>query len=166
MEYIRIGRIINTHGIKGDLKIDLETDFFKERFAVGNTVYLLEGNQYRPMEVVKARIHKGYGLVCFKDYEDINLVEGFKNKELYYPVDQIEPLAEGYYFRQIIGLQAYDQSGKLLGQVISLEETKMYNLMRIRTEEKEVLVPFTDVFVKEVDEANGRIIINVIEGLF
>ena len=166
MEYIRLGKIINTHGIKGDLKIDLETDFFKERFALGNTVYLLDDGEYRPLEVVRSRIHKGYGLVSFKGLEDINLVEGFKNKELYYPLDQIKPLDDGYYFRQIIGLEAHDDQGNLLGQVIAMEQTRMYNLMRIKKDDKEVLVPFTDVFVKEVDEEKNRIIINVIEGLF
>ena len=94
MEYIRLGKIINTHGIRGDLKIDLETDFFDERFAVGNTVYLLDDGEYRPFEVTSSRIHKGYGLVRFKGYEDINLVESYKNKELYYPMDQIEEMAK------------------------------------------------------------------------
>lgn len=166
MDYLTLGKIINTHGIRGDLKVDLSTDFFNERFKKGNTVYLKINNEYTPFIVSNARIHKGYGLVCFEGLENINLVEKYKNYEIYYPKSEVKDLKDGYYFSQIENLEAFDQDGNKIGVVEGMEEGIRINNMRlIKNNKKSVLIPFNKAFVKEVDLENKRIVINVIEGL-
>ena len=84
MAYIRIGKVVNTHGLKGELKISSESDFDDIRYKKGNTVYLRTEEGYVPFEVATFRLHKGFPLVSFKDFQDINLVEKFKNCIVYY----------------------------------------------------------------------------------
>ena len=71
MEKMRIGKIVNTHGLRGELKVKTSTDFIDERFEKGATVYVEENNKMVPLEVLKMRIHKGMVLATFKGLEEI-----------------------------------------------------------------------------------------------
>ncbi|MCD7840563.1 MAG: ribosome maturation factor RimM, partial [Erysipelotrichaceae bacterium] len=108
MEKVKIGKIVNTHGIKGELKVKSMTDFPEERFEKGQIVTIRYQNQDIEMEVLKHRYHKGHILVAFKDYEDINLVEKYKGCDLYSDKDP-SLLDEGeYYVDDLIGCQVYN----------------------------------------------------------
>ncbi|MBQ2509228.1 MAG: 16S rRNA processing protein RimM [Erysipelotrichaceae bacterium] len=165
MEFVLIGKIINTFGIKGELKVASYTDFEKERFAKDSTVYI--GEEHLPFRVGSLRSHKGFLLLQLKDNEDINLVEKYKNRLIYKDKEDIPPLPQGeYYFSDIRGLEVYVE-GIRVGKVIEMEEGTVHNNMRIRKEEdgKEYLVPFLPVFVENVDLENGKIDIIRMEGL-
>ena len=165
MEFVLIGKIINTFGIKGELKVDSYTDFETERFAKGSRIYI--GEDHLPFTVRSFRFHKGFLLLQLKDHEDINLVEKYKNRFLYKSREDIRPLPEGeYYFSDIRGLEVY-VDGEHVGKVLDMEEGTAHNNMRIRKEKdgKEYLVPFLPVFVEKVDTENGRIDIVRMEGL-
>ena len=75
MKYIRIGKMINTHGIKGEAKIYSYSDFDDERYAKGNTVWMKHGDEMIPLTVKTYRVHKGFLLVSFEELKDINPVE-------------------------------------------------------------------------------------------
>lgn len=163
MEYIRIGKILNTHGIKGELKIDAYTDFVKERFKKESTIYI--GEEHLPYIVKNYRYHKGFVLIQLKDNEDINLVERFKNLYIYKDSKDIKPLEDGqYYFRDLKDLNVY-QNNVLVGQVINVEEGNKYNYLRIKIKDEEKLVPFIKAFILNVDLANSRIDVVDMEGL-
>ncbi len=165
MKYILIGKILNTFGLKGDLKCEVYTDFPEERFAEDSMIYLSE--RYLPFTVKEYRYHKGNMLLVLKDHEDINLVERYKGMNIYKAEEDIEPLEEGeYFFRDIIGLDAYVEEDKT-GKVIVMEEGTPFNYMRILkdSDQKEYLVPFSPVFVKEVDLEKKLVRIIRMEGL-
>lgn len=165
MEYVLIGKIVNTFGLRGELKIDSYTDFAKERFKKGSDVYV--GEEYLPFKVSTFREHKGFLLVSFKDNEDINLVEKFKNMLVYKCKEDIKPLKKGeYYFSDIKGLEVYI-AGQHRGKVVDMEEGIRNNNMRILSDadHKEHLVPFLEQFVLDVDLKEGRIDIVDMEGL-
>ncbi len=165
MEYVVIGKIVNTFGIKGELKVYSYTDFVKERFKKGSKVYLSE--KYLPFEVNSCREHKGFLLVSFKDHEDINLVEKYKNMLIYKAKEDIKPLKKGeYYFSDLRDLEVYVE-GEKVGRVKIVEEGIRSNNLRIvkYADEKEYLVPFLDVFIEKVDLENKRIDIVKMEGL-
>ncbi len=163
MEYIEIGKIHNTFGIKGQLKVECRTDFPEERYAEGSTVYI--GEEKFPLVVKDARFHKGSLLVLFEAHEDINLVEKYKGMSIYKSLEDIEPLEDGYYFRDIEGLDAYVGDSKV-GYVQYMEEGTPFNYMRIKKEDgTSSLVPFSDVFVEEVDLENHLVRIVKMEGL-
>lgn len=168
MEYICIGKIINTHGIKGELKIQSYSDFDSLRYKKGNVVYVFHDDAYIPFVVQTFRSHKGNSLVSFKDQQDINLVEKYKNCCVFIEKDSRRPLGKGKYYRdQIRGLKAYNQNGEFMGIVISVEETKgAQNNIRIQKEDgAEFLVPFINEFIGNVDLEKQILMVKIQEGL-
>lgn len=168
MAYIRIGKIVNTHGIKGEVKIASESDFDEVRYQKGNTVWLHIDGRYEPFEVASFRMHKGFPLVTFAGLNDINAVEQYKGQPVYIDEKDRQELPEGEYYRnQLTGLQAVDEEGTVIGKVTAVEETMgAQNNLRIRSEEgREYLVPNVPAFVVRVNLDEGIIVIRRIEGL-
>ena len=165
MEYVTIGKILNTFGIKGELKVDVYTDFPEDRFKKGSVVYI--GEEYLPFKVLTYREHKGFMLLLLEDNEDINLVEKFKGMYLYKSKDDIKPLENGeYYFSDLKDLDVYIDDKKI-GKVLRVEEGLRNNNLRVLKDEdnKEYLIPFIPVFIRNVDLDKKRIDVNWIEGL-
>ena len=164
MEYILIGKVVNTFGIKGELKVYPYTDFIEERFKKGSKVYL--GEDYLPFVVKSYREHKGMLLVLFEANEDINLVEKYKDYEIYKAKEDIEALEDGYYFRDLKDLDVYVEN-EVIGKVLHVEDGITANNLRIlkNSDQKEYLVPFLPVFVENVDLDQKRIDIVKMEGL-
>lgn len=163
MEYIKIGKIINTFGIKGELKVDCYTDFIDERFRKDTTVYI--GEDKLPFVMKNHKIHKGFLLIQFKDNEDINLVEKYKNMYIYKSKDDIKPLEDGqYYFSDLKDLNVYVNE-KCIGKVLRVESGISSNYLRILTNNEEKLVPYLPAFIIKVDLNERKIEINNIEGL-
>ena len=73
MEYVKIGKVVNTFGLKGELKIESMTDFVEERFRKGQQLYIDSKEGFKEVSVLRKREHKGFLLVTFKDLEDINI---------------------------------------------------------------------------------------------
>ncbi len=168
MAYIIIGRIINTHGIKGDVKILSSSDFDAERYQKGNTVYIHFENDYIPMEVCSYKVMKNNPIVRFKDHENINLIEKYKNCEVCVDKADRKPLPEGQYYRSDFeGLAVYDEENVLIGTVKGIEETAgAQNNIRVKREGKnDALIPNIPEFVKNVDLENKKLVIHVEEGL-
>ncbi|MBQ6216624.1 MAG: ribosome maturation factor RimM [Erysipelotrichaceae bacterium] len=165
MEYVVIGKILNTFGIKGELKADAYTDFVEERFKKDSTVYI--GEEHVPFVMRSYRMHKGFYLLSFKDVDDINLVEKYKGMLLYKAKSDIHKLKEGeYYFSDLKDLDVYVDDKKI-GKVLQVEEGIAANNLRILKDEdrKEYLVPFLPVFISHVDLDEKRIDVIQMEGL-
>lgn len=167
MEYIHIGRIVNTHGIKGEVKIQSYSDFDAERYQKGNTVYVLFEKEYIPFQVETFRTHKGMSLVSFNNYKDINLIEKYKNCDVYILEEERKPLKHGYYRSQLKGLTVEDEDGNVIGRSMYIEETNgAQNNLRIERENhQEFLIPFIDEFIKNIDLDEKKIIVHLEEGL-
>lgn len=164
MNYYRIGKILNTHGLKGDLKIQVLTDF--DRFSKGKTVYLLYKGEYIELKVIKESDYTPHILVRFEGLEDINLVEKYKGSELFVSEAQQEKLEEGeYYYHELIGLEVINQNGDVRGKCISIREVPQGCLLVVQKPDgKNALVPFRNEFIQNVSKY--RIIVKEIEGLF
>ena len=162
MEKIKIGIIVNTHGLKGELKIKSLSDFNTERFKKESELILVFHGEELVLKVKTYREHKGMVLVSFYGYEDINQVELWKGSELYIDRNHIEELDKGYYFFELKGCVVYDQYNHLLGEIEAVIETPANPILRIN---KTILVPYVKQFIKHVDIDNKRIDIEVIEGL-
>lgn len=168
MKYINIGKIINTHGIKGECKIQSYSDFDDIRYKKGNTVYILFDNTYIPCIVQTYRKHKGFPLVSFEQLQDINMVEKYKNCNVYITKQDQTTLPKGQYYRsELIGLQVFDSEGNRLGTVISVEEIKgAQNNLRIEKEDgTQFLVPYIPSFILKVNLDENSLTIRMDEGL-
>lgn len=164
MEFTYIGKIVNTFGIKGEVKVLHSTDFVEERFKKGSFVYI--GDDKLSFKVKSYRFHKGFLLVTFEDYEDINLIEKYKNQYIYKSKDDIKPLKKGeYYFSDLKDLNVYVDN-ELIGRVLIAEEGTTSNYLRIlKADNNTVLVPFLPVFIDNVDLDNKRIDVIKMDGL-
>lgn len=163
MEYYLVGEIINTHGIKGELKIQSETDF--DRFAVGNVLYIQRDKQYIEVKVASHRVHKSYDLVSFVGYQDINLVEIFKGCKIWIDNSVLDELPDDeYYFHELMNKKVYNQKNEYIGIVVEIRDLPQGEIIEIaRENKKNGLVPFNKEFI--IDVTSDSIIINEIEGL-
>ena len=168
MAYIEIGRAVNTHGLKGELKIESWSDFDEIRYQPGNRIYLVRDDEIRSFTVRSYRPHKGFALVSFEELGDINAAEPFKGYTVCVDEHDRHELPEGeYYYDQLIGLLVQDEDGRHIGEVAAVEETNgaQDNLRVKRENNSDALIPNVPAFVKNVDLDVKVITIHVIEGL-
>lgn len=158
MENYLIGKIMNTHGVKGELLVKPLTDF--DRFVKDKEVFTLE--PFIKFKIKKVRHHNKGLLVSFYDYDNINLVVNLKGL-LLYTNEKPTLLEDEYHFNELIGLEVYNQDNILRGIVKEVIEVPQGHLLRIEVGETLKLVPFNKQFVKEVKD--NHLIINEIEGL-
>lgn len=155
-----VGKIVGTHGIKGELKVKSDTSF--DRFKKGNVLYI---EKEEKIIINSSRVHKGLHLITINGLTNINDVLMYVNKNIYVPHDRSE-LKEGeYYYEDLIGLICYDSNKEEIGEVIDLQEVPQGLILEIRGKEKTILIPYVDEFIEEIDLDNKKILINEIEGL-
>ncbi|MGM8364161.1 ribosome maturation factor RimM [Virgibacillus sp. W0181] len=163
----KVGKIVNTHGIKGEVKVKRITDF-EERFAAGETVYILkEDGQTFPLTIDTHRTHKQFDLLQFKGLYNINDVEQFKGLYLNVKADQLNELGKNeYYYHEIIGCQVMTTSGDRLGEIDSILSPGANDVWVVKGEDgKEMLIPYIEDVVKHVDVDNKKVTIELMEGL-
>jgi 16S rRNA processing protein RimM len=166
MEYIKIGKILNTRGIKGELKIKPFTDFQLDRYKKGKIVFIFFDNEYVQVEVKQYKSYKNMDLLVFENYEDINLVEKFKGFEIYVLSEDETTLNEGeYHLSEIINMKVF-QGNILIGYVNDVKPYPQGDYLEILTIDKvKKLIPFRDEFVISVNLETERIEIVNMEGL-
>lgn len=159
-----VGKIIGTHGIKGELKVKSDTSF--DRFSVGNTLYVkLADNSYKKIVINSHRVHQGCDLITVNDMFDINLVKGFVGKEVYVKEHNREKDNVNLYYEDLIGCKAINEKGIELGEVKDLIEVPKGILLEIINGKKRSLVPYVKELVPNVDIEKKIITIHEIEGL-
>lgn len=165
MKYLEVGKIITTHGIKGEVKVSITTSSPLERFKKGNTLYGLFDKEYKEIKIDTYRLHQGFALISFNGITNINDVLDYVGKTIYVNKDDLKELdQDNFYYDDLIGLDAYDNDEKI-GEVVDVMEVPQGAILVIKTKEKEALVPFVSEFIEDVDLKGGKIFINPIEGL-
>jgi 16S rRNA processing protein RimM len=152
---LNVGRIGRAHGILGEATIEVRTDLAEERFAIGSK---LETDSHGDLTVKSGRFHNGILLLGFEGIEDRNSVEKLRDVLLYSQVDIDEPGFEedDYHVLQLVGCQAYLVDGDLLGEVTDVLNLPGQDVLSIKTETGEVLIPFVHQLVPIVDIKSKR----------
>lgn len=151
---IKIGKIVNTFGIKGELKVYPYVDYIDElsKIYINNKEYTLS----------KSRNQKNVVIIKIKGLDDINLVEDFKNKEIEIDRVDLPKLKEGeYYIEDLIGLDVYTDEGKLLGKLDDIFNTGANDIYQVNN----ILLPAIPDVIKKIDIENQKIIVHIIKGL-
>lgn len=162
MDYLVVGTIQNTHGLKGTLKIKSNSDF--DRFVKGNVLYIKYKNEFIRVVVNAASETPTVMLVSFEGLLDINLVEKYKGCEIVIDKNDLDELDEGeYYYYELVGLDVYNQDNQLRGTVTGILELPQGISLEVDVNGKTRTIPFVDAFIKEVTD--DKIFINEIEGL-
>lgn len=167
MEFYNVGKVVNTHGIKGEVRVMPTTDFVDERFKAGEDLYLQRKDGRLKLTVEAARRHKGFILVKFAGYDSINDVQGFRDHELQVSGADQQPLEEGqYYYHQIIGLTVQTVDGQVLGTIKEILSPGANDVWVVdRPHKKDLLLPVIDDVVKKVDLEKQVVIVELMEGL-
>ncbi|WP_189012843.1 ribosome maturation factor RimM [Paenibacillus marchantiophytorum] len=164
---VTIGKVVNSHGIRGELKIVPETDF-PERFDKGNSLIIVDSqNKQTPVTVLSSRLHKNVFIIQFAGFTDINEVEKFKGSLLKIESTQQQPLDEGeYYYSEIIGCNVITEDGQELGLVSEVLTPGANDVWVVALAKgKQLLLPVIDDVILDVDVANKIIRIHLMEGL-
>ena len=165
MELMTIGVVVNTHGLKGTVKVKSFTDFKEERYKKGTILYIAFKQELIPVTVVKFRTQKGLELIDFEEFTNINQIEKFKGSELQISTEFKHDLDEDeFYFDELIGMNVF--TDELIGICIDVREVPQGELLVIDTgSKKDVLIPFNKHFVKEVNKEEKKITLLQWEGL-
>lgn len=170
-KYFTVGKIVNTHGLAGEVRVITISDFKEDRYKPGSILYYFASSQAeegQPLTVSSWRTHKQFDLLKFEGHHSIHDVEPYKGGWLKVKEEQRQPLPEGeYYFDQIIGCEVITEEGRTIGRVVSILTPGANDVWVVEPHggKKEFLIPFIDEIVKEVDVEGKRIKIHVIEGL-
>ena len=164
MRLLECGKILTTHGIRGEVKIKIETDDLS-RFDKGMELFIGTENKKDETKIIVDgfRVHKEMGLLLFNGIKNINDVLMYVGKSIYVDVEKYNP--GEYFLDDYIGLDVYDK-GEKIGVVVDIMEVPQGEILVIKKNNgKEALVPFVDEFVVEIDVENNKMIIESIEGL-
>ncbi|MBQ3951425.1 MAG: 16S rRNA processing protein RimM [Oscillospiraceae bacterium] len=158
-KYLEAGKIINTHGIRGEVKIEPWAD--SPEFLKGFKALYIDS---RPVKLLSARAHGRFVIAKLEGVDDMNAAEALKNRIVYIDRDEA-PLSEGEYFiSDLIGFTAVAEDGEELGKVTEILSRPAGEILVI-TGEREILVPLVPEFVIARDMDGGRITLRLIEGM-
>ena len=146
---LKVGKIVNTHSLKGEVKVISSTDFEEQRFEKGTELLITRGNQVvKEVTVESYRTHKN-------------------NLQIKIDSDNIGELEENeFYFHEIIGCEVFDENGKSLGEISEILTPGANDVWVIKSQNgKEILIPYIEDVVKKIDVENKKIDIEVMEGL-
>ena len=165
---LKVGKIVNTHSLKGEIKVISSTDFEEERFKKGSKLLITRGNQLiREVVVQSYRNHKNFLLVKFEGINSVEEAEKLKNLQIKIDSDEVGELEENeFYFHQIIGCEVFDENDKNLGEIIDILTPGANDVWVIKGENgKEILIPYIEDVVKKIDITSKKVNIEVMEGL-
>lgn len=162
MEYVYIGKIVNTHGIKGEVRL-LSKFKFKDRvFIPGMKIYI---GKEKIEEVINTyRPHKQFDMITMKGYTNINEVLKYKTQKVYINKEDLRLGSDEYLDEDLIGLNVMVDN-KIVGEVIRIDIYPHQNLLVVKVEGKSCLIPYVSDIIEEVNFNEGYIAIKNIKGL-
>lgn len=171
MKYIEFGKIVNTHGIKGEVKIypytdNLEAILKLKSIYLGNEISENESGK-EMIKVKSIKIHKNMFIAMLENIDSMEKAEKLKDKYVFKELEKAEDLEEDeYYVKDLIGLNVYLEDGEEFGIVKDVMNTGANDIYTISTKSHgEVLIPAIKDVVKKIDIENKKIYISLMEGL-
>ena len=165
MEYLTLGKIIDTFSLDGSAKILSSTTNQDIRYKKGNKVFVSDNNEMKELTIVSFRKSSNFDIVKFQEITTVDEALLLKGKEVLV-IKDINDLKEGYYFYSDLKGCSIVSDSKKLGKVIEVEEFPAQITLRCKTDNGKVFfVPFVKAFIKSVDIKNKEIDINYMEGL-
>ncbi len=166
MDLLEVGKIVNTHGLRGEVKIVPWTDY-PELFEEIEYVYVKKREEYTRLDIARIKYQKGNIIVRFPQIKDINEAEKYKNQIIYAEREMLGELPEGvYYIADLIGLDVVKEDGEKVGTVADVINTGSNDIYDVKREgKKNLLIPVIDDVVLNVDIENKKITVRMMEGL-
>ena len=158
--YIEAGRVVSTHGVHGEVKIEVWLDspqFFKSFKRLS----LADGTERK---LLSARVHKDFVIAQLEGVEDVNAAMALKNKTVLVRREDAKLPKGAFFLQDILGAHVVDEDGKEIGVLADVLETPASNVYVVRGE-TEHLIPAVPEFIKKTDADAGLITVHLIEGM-
>ncbi len=162
--YLAVGRILRPHGITGELRVEILTDF-PERLAKLRFLYI--GAAYRQHAVESVRFHQDLALLRLKDITDRNAAEMLRGQVVWVALTDAVPLEDGeYYLHQLLGVQVTTEAGESLGEIVEVLDNPAANdVYIVHGLRGEVLIPAIREVILSMDLDARQMVIRPLPGL-
>ena len=168
MNYFNVGKIVNTQGLQGEMRVLSVTDFAEERFKKGNILALFDKKDQFVMdvEIASHRKVKNFDIIKFKGMYHINDIEKFRDFSLKVAEEDLSDLEDGeFYYHEIIGLEVYEND-VLLGTIKEILQPGANDVWVVKRKGKsDLLLPYIPPVVLGIDIEKGRVDVEIPEGL-
>ena len=165
-DYLELGQIVNTFGIKGMVKIKPFTDDV-EQFEQLQTIYIEKKNSKKEYEIEEVKYHKNMILLKLKGIENPEQAETLRESYVLISREKAKKLEEGtYYIVDMIGLEVFTEEGEKLGILEDIFNTGSNDIYVVKNDlGKQILLPAIEEVIKKIDIENKKIIVHLIKGL-
>lgn len=165
-KYLELGQIVNSKGLKGEVKVNSFTDD-NTKFERIPKVFIKQKDTLKEYEIEKVGYNKNQVIIKFKNINTIEEAEKLRNSYIVIDRETLDPLPEGvYYIADLIGLDVFTETNEYLGKVDDIFSTGSNDVYVVKDEHgKQKLLPGIDEVIKVIDIETGKIIVNLIEGL-
>lgn len=179
MKYIELGQIVNTHALKGNVKVNVFSENVKNIKKYKN-IYLKENDKYIEYEVLDIKFSKNQAIINFKNIDNKEKAEKLKNKYIYIKKEDLKKLEDdNYYLIDLINSKVYEkvknknskEKEELIGTLIEVNQNAPTDIYVIKTiEERNInnkymknilMIPAVKEYIKEVDVKNKKIIVDL-----
>lgn len=166
VDYLKIGQIINTHGVQGEVKVFPLTDDIK-RFSRLKQIYMQQAGEYKVYVIERVKYFKNLVILKLEGIDDMN--GALKLRDSYLLVDRenaVKLSSDTYFIADLIGMDVYTLQGESLGTITNVFSTGSNDVYEIKKHDgKLLLIPAIKDVVKEVDVEKGSMRIELLEGL-
>ena len=165
-ELLLIGRVARAHGNKGQVIVNLDTDFPEERFAEGNTLVVEHAGTSTPRRIASVRFHQGRPVIALEGIESMDDAEALAGAELKMPATALGPLpGRTFYRHDLVGCEVQDTAGRGIGRVTGVEGPMEQSRLVVAGPKGELLIPLVDGICVRVEPDAKRIVVDPPEGL-
>ena len=162
---VAVGKVVKTHGVRGALKV-LAYGETLGTMEAGDELFSIEGGGRRRWTLVSLNSQKRVLIVQFEEIGGIDEAQALTGKDLFIDKDRLPRLPSGeYYHFQLIGLSVETKEGKPLGTLSAVFETGGHDVYVVEKGGKELLIPAIEQVIGEVDLLNGKLVVDLPEGL-
>lgn len=164
--FLELGQIVNTRGLRGEVKVNSFTDD-NTKFERIKSIFVKKKDEIKEYEIQKVSYSKNQVILKLKGIDHIDYAEKLRNAYVLVDRESLDPLPDGvYYIADLIGLEVFTEEGLLLGKVDDIFSTGSNDVYVVKAEDgTERLLPGIDEVLKKIDIDNKKIIVNLIEGL-
>lgn len=168
MNYFNVGKIVNTQGLRGALRVLSVTDFAEERFKKGSQLSIFNDQDQWicDVEIASHRKHKNFDIITFKGLYHINDVEKYKGTMLKVSEENLTALDDDeFYYHEIIGLEVYEND-VFIGHIKEIMQPGANDVWVVKRQgKKDLLLPYIPPVVLNVDVSGNRVDVDIMEGL-
>ena len=152
-----IGKIINTRGLKGEMKVDNKSSFIKDRYKCGNIVYLSKDEEnFIEKTIVKYSFTKGFIYLTLEGIDDIDKANEYREYYIFCEDEKLNESKDVYHYLTLKDMDVIFND-TVIGKVINIESNGRQDLLRIDTGNKTFLVPFLNEFIVNIDKEKKTI---------